>query len=119
MENMNLLDLDNDILNIIGSYVKKENIERMERIYKKFEKLYVKLDEREERRLLETYDKTKSKKYIQNTIDNLGHLKVLEHLIFKKHSHYVVDFKLFLYLKKPFIRVILFKDGEYKHLKYY
>ena len=27
MENMNLLDLDNDILNIIGDYVKKDNIE--------------------------------------------------------------------------------------------
>ena len=36
--NFNLLDLDNDILNIIGSYVKKDNIERMERIYKAFEK---------------------------------------------------------------------------------
>ena len=28
MENMNLLDLDNDILNIIGDYVKKDNLER-------------------------------------------------------------------------------------------
>ncbi len=28
MENMNLLDLDNDVLNIIGNYVKKDNIER-------------------------------------------------------------------------------------------
>ena len=27
MENMNLLDLDNDVLNIIGDYVKKDNIE--------------------------------------------------------------------------------------------
>ncbi len=117
--NFNLLDLDNDILNIIGYYVKQNNIERMERIYKKFEKLYVKLDQREEERLLITYDKTKSKKYIQNTIDNIGHLKFLERLIFKKHSHYVIDCKLFLYLKKPFIRVVLFKDGEYKYLKYY
>jgi len=25
MENMNLLDLDNDVLNIIGDYVKKDN----------------------------------------------------------------------------------------------
>ena len=29
MENMNLLDLDDDILNIIGDYVKKDNIERI------------------------------------------------------------------------------------------
>ena len=28
MENMNLLDLDNDILNIIGDYVKKDNKRR-------------------------------------------------------------------------------------------
>ena len=29
MENMNLLDLDNDILNIIGDYLKKDNDHRM------------------------------------------------------------------------------------------
>jgi hypothetical protein len=28
MENMNLLDLNYDILNIIGDYVKKDNFER-------------------------------------------------------------------------------------------
>ena len=33
MENMNLLDLDNDILNIIGDYVKKDNHNRMEKDY--------------------------------------------------------------------------------------
>ena len=30
MMNTNLLDLDNDILNIIGDYVKKDNLERKE-----------------------------------------------------------------------------------------
>ena len=34
MENMNFLDLDNDILNIIGGYVKKDNIERDFQEYK-------------------------------------------------------------------------------------
>ena len=29
MENMNLLDLNNDILNIIGGYVKKDNKRRI------------------------------------------------------------------------------------------
>ena len=29
MENMNLLDLNNDILNIIGDYVKKDNKRRI------------------------------------------------------------------------------------------
>jgi hypothetical protein len=32
MENMNLLDLDNDILNIIGDYVKNDNYDRMARL---------------------------------------------------------------------------------------
>ncbi len=30
MENMNLLDLDNDVLNIIGDYVKQDNKTRIE-----------------------------------------------------------------------------------------
>ena len=31
MKHFNLLDLDNDILNIIGDYVKKDNADRMEK----------------------------------------------------------------------------------------
>ena len=31
MDQFNLLDLDNDILNIIGDYVKKDNHDRMEK----------------------------------------------------------------------------------------
>jgi hypothetical protein len=38
MEKMNLLDLDDDILNIIGGYVKKDNLDRMEQAEK--EKYY-------------------------------------------------------------------------------
>jgi hypothetical protein len=57
---------------------KKDNIETTERIYNFFEKLYIKLGEREVERLLKSYNKTKSKKYFQNTIDNLRHLKLLE-----------------------------------------
>ncbi len=32
MENINLLDLDNDVLNIIGGYVKKDNHDRMKKM---------------------------------------------------------------------------------------
>ena len=32
--NTNLLDLNNDILNIIGGYVKKDNADRMEKLIK-------------------------------------------------------------------------------------
>ena len=34
MMNTNLLDLNNDILNIIGDYVKKDNIDRIENFEK-------------------------------------------------------------------------------------
>ena len=37
--NTNLLDLNNDILNIIGDYVKKDNIDRIEK-FKQVDKLY-------------------------------------------------------------------------------
>ena len=34
MMNTNLLDLNNDILNVIGDYVKKDNADRMEKLIK-------------------------------------------------------------------------------------
>ncbi len=40
MDQFNLLDFDNDVLNIIGDYVKKDNHDRMEKICKKCIKLY-------------------------------------------------------------------------------
>jgi hypothetical protein len=39
MENMNLLDLDNDILNIIGDYVKKDNHDREFQEYMRMRKI--------------------------------------------------------------------------------
>ena len=46
MEKINLLDLDNDVLNIIGDYVKADNIERIkeEKQYQKM-KLFQFVDE--------------------------------------------------------------------------
>ena len=38
--NTNLLDLNNDILNIIGDYVKKDNADRMEELFKKRMTMY-------------------------------------------------------------------------------
>ena len=35
MEKINLLDLDNDVLNIIGNYVKADNFERITTDYNK------------------------------------------------------------------------------------
>jgi hypothetical protein len=48
MENINLLDMNNDILNIIGGYVKEDNLEkeRMEKFKKDvFEHLNIQLKE--------------------------------------------------------------------------
>ena len=39
MEKINLLDLDNDVLNIIGYYVKADNLERMEKEEKQNQKM--------------------------------------------------------------------------------
>ena len=39
MEKINLLDLDNDVLNIIGDYVKADNNERMEKEEKQNQKM--------------------------------------------------------------------------------
>ena len=39
MEKINLLDLDNDVLNIIGNYVKVDNLERMEKEEKQNQKM--------------------------------------------------------------------------------
>ncbi len=36
INNINLLNLNNDILNIIGDYVKIDNVDRMEKREKKF-----------------------------------------------------------------------------------
>ncbi len=46
--NTNLLDLNNDILEIIGDYVKKDNDQRMQKICKKYVKLYEELDSSKE-----------------------------------------------------------------------
>ena len=40
METINLLDLDNDILKIIGGYVKKDNVERTEKVHRNFVQFY-------------------------------------------------------------------------------
>ncbi len=38
--NTNVLDLNNDILEIIGDYVKEDNHDRMQKICKSYVKLY-------------------------------------------------------------------------------
>ncbi len=46
--NTNLLEINNDVLNIIGDYVKKDNHERLQKICQKYAKIYRKLDWKKE-----------------------------------------------------------------------
>ena len=48
MDHFNLLDFDNDVLNIIGDYVKKDNHDRIQKICQKYAKLYRRLDRKKE-----------------------------------------------------------------------
>ncbi len=48
--NTNVLDWNNDILNIIGDYVKKDNHDRMQKICKKYVKLHEELDAKRTRK---------------------------------------------------------------------
>ncbi len=48
MEQINLLDLDNDALDIIGDYVKRDNHDRLQKIRKNYIKLYEKLNTNKE-----------------------------------------------------------------------
>lgn len=43
MQTINLLDLDNDILNIIGEYVKKDNHDKILKEKEKIKKTLIKL----------------------------------------------------------------------------
>ena len=63
--NTNLLDFNNDILNIIGDYVKKDNHDRIQKICTIQVKLYQKLDtEKESERTKKLKGKEKiSQKY--------------------------------------------------------
>ncbi len=48
MDQFNLLELDNDVLNIIGDYVKKDNHDRIQKVCKKSVNLYEELDRNKE-----------------------------------------------------------------------
>ncbi len=58
----NLYDLNTDILQIIGDYVKKDNIERRQQIRKKYVKLYEGLDTNEESERIEIFKKAQKEK---------------------------------------------------------
>jgi hypothetical protein len=99
-KNINLLDLNNDILNIIGEYVKKDNIDRMEK--EKIDNYYRRKDEeskkiifkyvdckiKEIKRELNVKNKTTLKFFIYQSFADCGigtnNEMIVEYLTFKK-----------------------------------
>ena len=72
MEKINLLDLDNDVLNIIGDYVKADNFERMEKEEKQNQKmkLFQFVDE-EMKRVKNNARKKKEKLIKEELVDHI------------------------------------------------
>jgi hypothetical protein len=94
MDQFNLLDLDNDVLNIIGDYVKKDNLDRMHKINKKYAKLYERLDtEKESERTLNLKDEERGK-YTITVQETYKHFNRLNDLIENKYYDNDIIFQL-------------------------
>ncbi len=83
--NINLLDLGDDILNIIGDYVKKDNHERMEELMKRRMTMYYRTND----------DLTKILKIDYGIKDKIA------------LRNYIIDFILKLMLKMHMLKLIL------------
>ena len=92
MENMNLLDLDNDVLNIIGDYVKKDNRDRMHKICKKYTELYKKLDKKKESKRTFSLNDEERHEYTIKIMKGLLHFEKLEELIENKYHDCITQF---------------------------
>ena len=111
--NTNLLDLNSDILEIIGGYVKKDNERRMEKICNIYVKLYKKLDtekESERTKKLKGKERKEDNKIFR---ENIKHFKKLDDLI--KNKYYDYSIQCYLCRTKPFIIVTVSKDDKYKN----
>ena len=117
--NINLLDLDNDILNIIGDNVKKDNHERLQKICQKYAKIYRKLDikkESERRHNLNNKGRERDGIRFWNTVT---HFDKLIELVNNKYNNNVREFRLDYFISKPCIIFIILIDGECKRFRYF
>ena len=72
MEKINLLDLDNDVLNIIGYYVKADNLERMEKEEKQNQKMKLfQLVDEEMKKVKKNARKKKEKLIKEELVDHI------------------------------------------------
>ncbi len=119
MDTMNLLDLDDDVLNIIGDYVKKDNHIRMEKICKKYITLYEKLDtNKESERILNLNDEEKEE-YIIKFFKTDHHFDQLIDLVNKKYYNKSIRVTIDHFISKPCIIFEILIDGEYKRFRYF
>jgi hypothetical protein len=115
--NTNLLDLNSDILEIIGVYVKKDNHDRIQKIGKIYVKLYQKLDtekESERTKKLKGKERKEDKKIFR---ENVNHFQKLDDLT--KNKYYDYSIQCSLCRTKPFIIVTVSKDDKYKCFRYF
>ena len=119
MDQFNLLDLDNDVLNIIGDYVKKDNLDRMHKICKKYTKLYEKLDRKKvsERKL--NLNDEEREEYTIRLENFLNRFEKLEELIENKYHDKRSRIILDCCRKKPCVIFEILIDGEYKRFRYF
>ena len=117
--NTNLLDLDNDILNIIGDYVKKDNHDRLQKICKKYAKLYEELDtQKESERTLNLNDEEREE-YIIRVRKTYKNFDKLEDSVENKYYDNIRSITLDFCRTKPCIIVEILIDSEYKRFRYF
>ena len=119
MENMNLLDLDNDILNIIGDYVKKDNLDRMHKICKKYTKLYEKLDRKKESERKSNFNDEEREEYTIQVKNLFNRFEKLEELIENKYNDIINSIIFDCCRTKPCAIFEILIDGEYKRFRYF
>ena len=119
--NTNLLYLDNDILNIIGDYVKKDNHERLQKleICQKYAKIYRKLDRKKESERRHNLNDKERKEDGIRFWNTAKHFDKLIELVNNKYNNNIREFRLDYFISKPCIIFLILIDGEYKRFRYF
>jgi hypothetical protein len=115
MDHFNLLDLDNDVLNIIGDYVKKDNHNRMHKICKRYVKLYQELDKEKESERMKFFEDGVEMRFI----DTMRHFVKLRELIKNKYHDCIIQFDVEYCRVNPFFIATVLKDGKQQRFRYF
>jgi hypothetical protein len=119
MEHFNLLDLDNDILNIIGDYVKKDNHDRLQKICKKYVTLYQKLDREKESERFNNLKGVERKEFHKRVIKTCRRFEKLQDLIENKYYDCRTQFDEYFCRSKSCLIATVLKDGKQQRFRYF